>query len=126
MNVTYGNNYFLPPSPVIPNSLLISSITRSNPMVVTVTTINTYIPGQTCYFSIPFTYGMYQLNAQTVQILNIIGLNFYMNIDSSQFDPFVIPSFGKEQPASLCSAGAQNTYNFTVLPYRALNGAFGN
>jgi hypothetical protein len=121
-----ANNVFLPPSPVSPPFLLISAITRAPKAVVTVTTTNTYVEGQLCYFSIPFTYGMFQLNGKTGKIVSITGLNFTMDIDSSQFDTFVIPSFGQEQPASLCSAGSRNIYNNTTVPFHALDGSVGN
>ena len=65
MSLQTGANTFLPPSPVIPQFLLISDITRSNPMVVTVSTSNSYIVGQKVYFSVPFDYGMFQVNGLT-------------------------------------------------------------
>ena len=127
MTVTYGNNTYLPPSPVVPMYLTISSVTNANPMVVTVSTPNSYIAGQVSYFSVPFDYGMYQLNAITAQIISVdvTNLIFTVAIDSSQFDPFITPSSG-EQPATISSAGARNTYNFLTLPYHALNGMVGN
>lgn len=121
-----ANNVYLAPSPVSPPFLLISAITRAAQAVVTVTATNTYVVGQLCYFSVPFTYGMFQMNGKTGKIINIVGLNFYMDIDSSQFDTFAVPSFGQEQPASLCSAGSRNIYNNTTVPFHALDGSVGN
>ena len=116
MTVPNNANIFLPPVIVIPGSLLITSITNAYPMVVTITnkSSNTYIPGMLVYFTIPPAYGMFQLNGMTGQILAINGINFTIDIDSTVFDIFTIPSSG-EQPASLSPAGSRNlTYsNFT-------------
>ena len=124
-----GANTYLPPSIVLPQALIISAITQSLPMVITVTEQipqNIYIVGQLIYLSVPFSYGMYQANALTAQILFINGSDFTVNVDSTQFDPFVTPSSGSEKPASLSPAGSRNTYNFTTLPFHSLNGMVGN
>lgn len=127
--LTYeGANTYLPPSPVVPLSALIANISNSNPMVITVEdspTSNVYIPGQLVYLTVPVGYGMYQANGLTVQIIAVDGDNFTVALDSTQFDPFVTPLYGV-QPASLAPAGARNTYNFTTLPFRSLNGMVGN
>lgn len=127
--LTYeGANTYLPPSPVVPLSALIQSITNSNPMVITVENnpaANIYIPGQLVYLSIPSSYGMYQANGLTAQIIAVSGNNFTVALNSTQFDPFVIPMYG-QKPASLSAAGARNTYNFTQLPFHSLNGMVGN
>jgi hypothetical protein len=128
--LTYqGSNTYLPPSIVVPLSVLITGITNSNPMVITVNnneSYNTYIVGQLVYLNIPFDYGMYQANGLTTEIISSNGNNFSVATDSSQFDKFVIPGSSGEQPATLCPAGARNTYNFTTLPFHSLNGMMGN
>ena len=128
--LTYeGANTYLPPSPVVPMALLITAITTALPMVITVSGQipgNVYIPGQLVYLSVPRTYGMYQANALTAQINAVNGNEFTVNVDSTQFDPFFVPSSLFEQPATLVPAGARNTYNFTTLPFRSLNGLVGN
>ena len=128
INTDQGANTYLPPTPVVPMHLLISNITNANPMVITVTgqmPQNIYIPGQLVYLSIPFAYGIYQANGLTAQITQVNGSEFTVSIDSSQFDPFVIPDSGAETPASLSPAGSRNTYNFTTLPFHSV-GNFGN
>lgn len=123
-----SGNVFLAPSPVSPPFLLISSITNANPMSVTVSTPNQYVIGQLAYFSIPFTYGMFQLNGLTGQILSVSddNLTFTVDIDSVQFDVFSVPSLYKEQPASMSSAGSKNIYNNTTVPFHSVNGLVGN
>lgn len=95
-------------------------------MVVTVTTPNMYIPGQNVYLSVPASYRMTEANALTGQIIGISGLNFTLNIDSTQFTPFVVPATYQEQPASLSPAGSRNLYNVTTVPFHALDGSVGN
>jgi hypothetical protein len=124
-----GANTFLPPSLLVPMHLPITAITQALPMVITVKfqlPFANYIVGQLARLTVPFSYGMYQANGLTVQIIAINGNNFSVNVDSTQFDAFTIPAFGKEMPASIAPAGSRNTYNFTTLPFHALNGMVGN
>lgn len=109
MTIPNNANTYLPPVIVTPGSLLITAITNSYPMVVTITnnSSNVYIAGMLVYFTIPSSYGMFQLNAMTGQILSISGTNFTIDIDSTLFDVFAIPLAG-EQPASLSAAGSRN------------------
>ena len=128
--LTYqGANTFLPPSPVIPLTALISNISTTNPMVITVEdnpSANVYVPKQLVYLSVPFSYGMYQANGLTAEIIAVNGNDFTVAIDALQFDPFVIPPSGAEQPAMLAPAGGRNIYNFTTLPFHSENGMVGN
>jgi len=121
-----ANNIYLPPSPVVPQFLLVSNITRAQFMVVTVTTVNTFVIGQNVYLSVPVSYRMIEANALTGAIIGISGLNFTLNIDSTQFTPFVVPPTYQEQPASLSPAGSRNLYNVTTVPFHCLDGTVGN
>lgn len=124
-----GANTFLPPSPVNPLTALIENISNSNPMVITIEDnppSNVYIPGQLIYLSVPFSYGMYQANGLTTQIVSVNGNQFAVAINSTQFDPFTTPPGGAEQPAMIAPAGGRNVYNFTTLPFHSMNGMKGN
>ena len=119
-------NTFLPPTPVIPGFLLIDNITRARQMVVTITDSdeNSYIVGQAVYLSIPATYKMFQANGLTGVITAINGNDFTLNIDSTQFDTFVVPSTGKEQPATISPSGSRNLeFNNSAnkVPFQSLN-----
>lgn len=119
-------NTFLPPTPVIPGFLVITAITQTNPMVVTITDSdeNTYIVGQAVYLSVPASYGMFQANGLTGVITAISGTNFTLNINASQFDAFVVPSVGKEQPATISPSGSRNLQYSnlsTKVPFQSLN-----
>ena len=141
--MTQGNNTYLVGQVFVPQFLLVSNITKATQMVVTVTTPNNYIVGQNIYFSIPFPriymfhintipfpYGMFQVNGLMGNIVavDVTNLIFTVDINSTQFDAFVTPSGVRvEQPATVSSQGSKNTYNFVQLPFHAVNGAnFGN
>lgn len=91
------------------------------------TTENNYVVDQLVYFSVPSTYGMFQINGLTGQILTVDGTNliFTVSINSTDFDTFVTPSVGQEQPATMSPAGSRNIYNATTVPFHS-KGNFGN
>lgn len=105
-------NQYLPGVIQIPSSLLITNITNSSPMVVSFivpsTGSNTYIPGQVVRLLIPRSYGMFQANGLMGKILTAGISSMTLNIDSTLFDVFVVPSGNVEQPATLSPAGSQN------------------
>ncbi len=124
-----SNNY-LPPVITIPSSLLVINITQSAPMIVSVqvgnttTEANTYIVGMAVRLFVPQSYGMYQANNLVGTITAINGSDFTLNLDSSSFDAFVIPSGSAETPASLAPNGSRNLQydNFTnSVPFQNLN-----
>lgn len=126
MSVQIGANVYLPPSPVVPPFLVITNITRSLNAMVTVSTSNAYVPGQVVYFSVPFTYGMFQINTLSAKITGVDVTNLILttNLNTSQFDAFVTPIAG-EQPATIAPSGANNIYNNTTVPFHS-QGNFGN
>lgn len=108
-------NIYLPGVVTIPSALQITAITKASPMVVTlatpdpVTEANTYIVGMAVKLNVPISYGMYQANNLIGTITAISGLNFTLNIDSSQFDAFVAPSGSSGvQPATISPNGSRN------------------
>lgn len=125
-------NQYLPPVVQIPSSLEITAISQSLPMVITVaiqnstTEANTYIVGQAVRLFVPRTYGMYQADNLVGTITSISNNQFTLNLDSTQFDPFVIPSpINTEQPATISPNGSRN-YQYTngsslAVPFQSLN-----
>lgn len=123
-------NQYLPGVIAIPSSLLITNITNTAPMVVTVavgnssTEANTYIVGMAVKLTVPKPYGMFQANGLVGTIIAINGMDFALNLDSSQFDQFVIPSGNVETPASIAPSGSRNLqYNNDTgrVPFQSLN-----
>lgn len=91
----------------------------------TTTEANTYIVGMAVRLMVPQTYGMYQANNLIGTITAINGLNFTLNLDSSLFDAFVVPSgVTVEQPATIAPNGSRNLqYNNQTneVPFQSLN-----
>lgn len=123
-------NIYLSPVIQTPSALLITAITQASPMVITVqientsTQANTYIVGMAVKLTIPVTYGMIQANNLVGTILAISGSNFSLNIDSSQFDAFVVPSGNVEQPATISPSGSRNlqySNSTDAVPFQSLN-----
>jgi len=124
-----SSNTYLPGTIVTPSSLLITAITQAYPMVITatvnsVTASNTYFPGQLIRLLIPPAYGMQQADGLTGKILSINGLDFNVDIDSTYFDSFSVPSGNVEKPASFSPAGSRNLeFNNSTnsVPFKSLN-----
>ena len=119
MSYPNNSNQYLPAVIAIPSALEITAISLSAPMVISTTMnsdqVNTYIPGQLIKLLIPNSFGMWQANNKIATVTAVSGSNITVNIDSSQFDAFVVPAITAEQPASLASSGSRNLQynNFT-------------
>ncbi len=125
-------NQYLPGVNTIPNSLVITSISNTAPMLVTTTLVNnapnprvnTYQRGMNVKLFVPQTYGMYQANGLVGTILSISGNVFMLNLDSTLFDTFSVPVTQVETPASLSPFGSKNLeYDNTteLVPFQSLN-----
>lgn len=112
MTAVNNANVYLPGTIQIASSLLITAITKDIYARITVevddvTAYNSYIAGQLILLNIPFEYGMQQANGKTVKILEIDELNFYVDMNSVNFDPFVVPGTPTQQ-ATLSPSGSNN------------------
>lgn len=91
----------------------------------TSTEANTYIVGMAVRLMVPQTYKMYQANNLVGTITEINGLDFTLNLDSSGFDTFVVPSGNLEQPATIAPNGSRNLQynntNINQVPFMSLN-----
>ena len=123
-------NQYLPGVIAVPSSLQITAITQSSPMVITVdvtnpsTWANTYIVGMAVRLMVPYEFGMYQANNLVGTITNIDDSDFTLNLDSSQFDPFVVPVGNVTAPATIAPNGSRNLqYNNSTnaVPFQSLN-----
>jgi len=90
-------NYYANPNPLFqPAMRLITAITNANPAVVTTSFANQFITGTIVRLDIPFACGMQQANQLTGAISVITPTTFSINIDTTQFDAFVIPTFNPQ------------------------------
>ncbi len=106
-----------------PAMRLLISITRSNPALVTVSPNHLYKTGLIVRFDIPTVNGMQQLNQQTATI-TVTGLTtFTVPIDTTLFDPFVVPFSPTANNTTACvtPVGEINSIltmaTFNALPY---------
>lgn len=76
----------------------IVAITNAFPLQVTTSFAHSYLSGLIVRIKIPQYFGMEILNNVQGSILVTGSTTFTMNIDSTNFDPFVVPS---PQPGSL-------------------------
>lgn len=123
------NNTYLPGVIAIPSALTITALTNAYPAVATIsvntaTEANTYIAGQLVLLNIPATYGMFQANGQTVKILDVSGNDLTLDLNTSEFDVFTVPSGNVLQPATIAPSGSRNlTLDNTTgqVPFQSLN-----
>lgn len=124
-----NNNTFLPGTIQIPSSLTLIAATRAYPMVITVTVnpekeSNTFQAEQLIRLMVPVTYGMFQANNIIASILSVNGNDITLDIDSRQFDAFVIPTGNNFQVATIAPSGSRNLEfdNYTnYVPFQSLN-----
>ena len=79
---------------VHPNLLTktISSITNSNPCVVTTQFHHEYPAGVNVRFLIPTMFGMQEMNGVNVQVISVTNNTLTLNLDSTNFGVFAYPS----------------------------------
>lgn len=88
-----GSACYANPNPTFqPAMRLIDSITNAFPAVVTTTFAHQYKDGTIVRLDIPLADGMQQANQLTGAILIRDATSFYINIDTTYFEPFVIPA----------------------------------
>lgn len=128
MTIPNNANVYLPPVIALPSALQITAISQSNPMVITVNAnidqVNTYLPLMNVKLTVPASYGMWQSNNLIGNIISATPTQLTVNIDSSNFDPFIIPAAGSQGPATVASFGSKNLQynNFTrLVPFQSFN-----
>jgi len=112
------------PRPVFqPAMRVISSITNSFPAVVTTSIPHQYITGTIIRFNITPHHGMQQINQQTATIFVVSATTFSVPIDTTSYDPFVIPSSAHYTCSQVVAIGEDNGILTAavqnVLPYSA-------
>lgn len=88
MSVCYAN-----PNPIFqPAMRIISAITNANPASVTTTFAHQYKTGLIVRLDLPPAVGMQQASGLTGSIIVDSSTTFLINIDTTLFNPFSIPS----------------------------------
>lgn len=84
---------FTYPFPIFQRAMrVITSITRANPCVITTSVDHQYQNGLIVRVNITPAHGMFQINQQTGIVTKLTANTFSLNIDTTNYDPFVIPS----------------------------------
>jgi hypothetical protein len=122
---------------VEPQFLYVTAISQAVQAVVTTSVDPSlyYAVGMKVHFSVPYSFGMYQMNQLTGKILSIDAANyqFTVDIDSSAFSAFAFPSSTSSPTAQLFATvapagastqvdpvtGVQTGYNFQYQPFRS-------
>jgi hypothetical protein len=121
---------------VDPQFLFITEITQATQAVVRTSVDPTayYVVGMKVHFSIPYSFGMTQMNQLTGKIVSMSSANYTMtvDIDSSAFSAFAFPASSSSPTAQLFATlapagastqfnpvtGVQTGYDFQYQPFR--------
>ncbi len=120
-----------------PAMRIITTITNGFPAVVTTSFAHQYLNGLIVRLYIPQYYGMQQANQLSGTITIIDEVTFSVTIDTTDFDPFVVPVlevqigdfwFSKKELANVVSYGELNAQTNgstqNVLPYPLTPGTY--
>jgi hypothetical protein len=129
MTIPNNANTFLPGVIQIPSSLTLVALTQGYPAIASVTVnpateSNTYIAGQAVKLNIPITYGMFQANGLTPSILAVNGNDLTLDLNTTEFDAFTVPTGSNFQVATIAPNGSRNlTLDNTTaqVPFQSLN-----
>lgn len=75
-----------------PAMRIVSQITNGDPASITTTIDHDYISGEILRIQIPLGFGMEQMHGLKGEIVVTSSNTFTIDIDTTAFDPFVIPS----------------------------------
>lgn len=121
---------------VDPQFLFITEITQATQAVVRTSVDPTayYVVGMKVHFSVPYSFGMTQMNGLTGKIVAMSAANYTMtvDIDSSAFTAFAFPASASSPTAALFATiapagastqfnsvtGVQTGYDFQYQPFR--------
>lgn len=104
------NNPPINPQYYKPSNYTISAITNGINTTVTTSSNNNYVIGQQVRFSIPFNYGITQLNGQSGFVISIPAANqVVVNINSTNYNSFIASPSPSYTPAQIAAIGDVNT-----------------
>lgn len=122
---------------VDPQFLYVTEITKATQAVVrtSVDPSAYYVVGMKIHFSVPYSFGMYQMNQLTGTITAVSAANYTLtvDIDSSAFNTFAFPASTSSPTAALFATiapagastqynpvtGVQTGYDFQYQPFRS-------
>lgn len=107
--------YFNPNPVYRPQVMEIIDISQANPCEVTTTFPHNYLTGTIVRLWIPYTAGIQQLaGGEQWEIIVTGAITFTIPVDSTFFDPFILPQVNSpDQPAQVFPVG-ENTFMLTM------------
>lgn len=130
MTIPNNANTYLPGVIAIPSRLTLIALSNAYPAIATVsvndvTESNSYIAGQCIKLNVPIVYGMFQADGLTPTILSVSGNDLTLDLNTTQFDVFTIPTGNNFQVATISPNGSRNlTINNEtagIVPFQSLN-----
>lgn len=113
---------------VDPEYLYVTEITQASSAVVrtSVDPTNYYVVGMKVKFSVPSSFGMYEIDGLTGTITSLSSANYTMTVDinSTSFTAFAFPASSPtntQRFAIVAPAGAKTQYDPTTLTYTGYN-----
>lgn len=76
----------------------VTAVTNGFPAIVTTSFAHSYLTGLIVRMIVPSDYGMFQLNELKSIITVLSDTTFSINIDTTNFDTFIVPTEATDQP----------------------------
>jgi len=109
-----------------PFVVFISDVTQGQTTTVTFTSAHAFVINEYISFRVSRPYVIYQLNNQRGKVLATDALSVTVDIDSTNYDPFEVPSSLLETTPP-CAVPSSSGVNFdTYSPAVILNDSFDN
>lgn len=114
-----------------PSVFAISAISQGQTTTVTTSSDNNYVVGQLVRFTMPAAFGIRQINEQLAYVVQInSSIQFVVDLDSSQFDPFIpSPTYYTTLPQVMAVGDINSgviSQNGRVVPFTTIPGGFQN
>ncbi len=93
-------------SSFVPALAFISNITQAQQAVATFTADHTFSEGEYISFRVSQPYGMSQINNLRGRVLALTPTTVMVDIDTSNFNPFIYPVAGENTPPVAVPAGS--------------------
>lgn len=112
-----SDGYFAIENPVyMPSMRLIDAITQTNPAIVTTSFDHGYVTGTVVRIDVPRDFGMPEIDKQTGTIIVTGDDTFAIDIDSTFYEPFAVPSPIPAHMATWAQVVPIGSDNATLLP----------
>jgi len=114
-----------------PSVFVITAISQGQTTTITTSADNNYVIGQLVRVTMPAAFGIRQINEQLAYVISIISpIQFVIDLNSSQFDPFIAPPLHYSTLPQVMAVGDINSgvisQNGRSVPFTTIPGGFQN